>query len=65
MIGLNTEKNSEDLKRLFVIQTPTEKHHLTLVRKTLKWVIIIYTGLCHLLLTSAKFCLRSRIFVTL
>ena len=37
-IGQNTEKRSGDLMRLALIQTPVEKHQLTLVGKTLKWV---------------------------
>ena len=34
--GQNTEKSCGDLRRLDVTQIPVEKHHLTLMRKTLK-----------------------------
>ena len=34
--GQNTEKSSEYLRRLVVIQTPVKDHQLTLVRKILK-----------------------------
>ena len=35
-IGQNTEKSSEDLRRLVVTQTPVKDHQLTLVWKTRK-----------------------------
>ena len=39
--GQNTEKSHGDMWRLAVTQTPVENHQLTLIRKTLKKVIII------------------------
>ena len=41
-IGQNTEKSSEDLKRLAVTQTPMKDHQLTLEWETLKWVNYYY-----------------------
>ena len=40
-IGHDTEKSPGDLWRLDVTQTPVENYQLTLVRKTLKGIIII------------------------
>ena len=40
-IGQNTEKSPGDLRRLAVTQTPIEDHQLTLVRKTLKGIIMM------------------------
>ena len=41
VIGQNTEKSPENLRRLAVIQTPVKNHQLTLKWKTLKEYILL------------------------